>query len=254
MNRVLVRHETILALLLVVLIAVVGILNPNFFSFMNLLFLLKNSMVTLLFATGFLLILVIGGLDVSFAAVGVFSMYCALRIATGIDMEMGFLPVLMLAAGIGGSLGLLNGFLVTRLGVSSLIVTLGTMSLYRGALLFFVGTEYLRKLPAGVMEFSRSNIFRITAANGAKVGFHSSFLLVFLIIVTVGVFLRYSTVGRQAYAIGGDPEAAARAGFPVRRIEVGFYALAGFSGRDRRASVGNLYPRRQSVQHHRNRA
>lgn len=227
MKRYLLSHESILAMVIIALIAIVGILNPNFFSLINLLFLLKNSMVTLLFATGFFLILVIGGLDVSFAAVGVVSMYCALKIATGISMELGFVPVLIIAALIGALLGLINGLLVTRLKVSSLIVTLGTMSLYRGFLLFFVGTEYLRQLPEGVTDFARSNLFRITAANGAKVGFHSSFLLVAVIILLVALMLRYTVFGRQAFAVGADPEAAARAGFKVRRIEVVFYVIAG---------------------------
>ncbi|PSM16792.1 ABC transporter permease [Nitratireductor sp. StC3] len=227
MKALLLRHETVLLAVIVLLVAIVGSLNPNFFSLINLLFLMKNSMVMLVLSLGFFLILVIGGLDISFAAVAVTAMYITLKVATGIDMEMGFVPILIGAAAIGAALGFLNGVLVSWLGVSSLIVTLGTMSLYRGFLLFFFGTEYLRKLPEGVIEFSRSNLFQVTAANGAKVGFHSSFLLVALIALAVGLLLRFTVVGRQAFAMGADRVAAARAGFRVGRIEIGFYALAG---------------------------
>ncbi len=221
------KQEGVLALTILILVTLVSIINPAFFSFINLLFLFKNSVVTAIFAMGFLLILIIGGLDISFAAVGVVAMYVSLRIAIYFDMNMGYISIMMIAMFIGGFLGCINGFLVTRLQVSSLIVTLGTMSLYRGFLLFFIGTEYIRKLPQGVTDFSRSNIFKVTAANGAKVGFHSSLLLVLVIAILVAAILRYTILGRQAYAIGGDRESAFRAGISVRKIEWVFYIAAG---------------------------
>lgn len=227
MSRLFAHHETVLAMVILMIVFIVAAINPNFFSLVNLLFLLKNMMVTLLFATGFFLILVIGGLDVSFAAVGVVAMYCALKITTAVDMDMGFIPVFLGATAIGALLGALNGILVTALKAPSLIVTLGTMSFYRGFLLFFVGTEYLRNLPKGVVEFSRSNLFKITASNGAAVGFHTSFIFVALIIFAVALLLRHTVIGRQAFAVGADAEAAARAGFRVRRIEICLYTIAG---------------------------
>lgn len=221
------RHETILALIVLGLIVVVAAINPRFLSWVNMFFLLKNSAVMALFAIGFLLVLLIGGIDVSFAAVGVVAMYVALKLATAIDMAMPFLPILLMAAAIGTVLGMLNGFLVIRLKVSSLIVTLGTMSLFRGFLLFFVGTQYLRQLPSGVADFASSNLFTITAANGAKVGLHSSLLLVAVVALAVAALLRFTVFGRQTYAIGGDRTAAVRAGFPVARIEFLVFTLAG---------------------------
>ncbi len=227
LKNILSRQEGILALTILVFVIFVSIMNPNFLSFMNLFQLLKNSVIIATFSIGFLLILIIGGLDVSFAAVGVVAMYVSLKIATAIDMNMGYTSIMLIAMLIGGFLGSINGFLVTRLQVSSLIVTLGTMSLYRGFLLFFIGTEYIRKLPQGVTDFSRSNLFRITAANGAKVGFHSSLLLVLFIAIIVAFILRYTIFGRQAYAIGGDEEAALRAGISVKKITWLIYIAAG---------------------------
>jgi simple sugar transport system permease protein len=221
------RHETILALIIIALVIVVALINPRFLSWMNTFFVLKNSAVIALFAIGFLLVLLVGGIDVSFAAVGVVSMYLALKCAIWIDMEMAFLPILLMAAGIGTAMGMINGFLVIRLKVPSLIVTLGTMSLFRGFLLFFVGTQYLRQLPKGVNDFASSNLFTITAANGAKVGLHSSLLIVAAIALAVAALLRFTVLGRQIYAIGSDPIAAVRAGFPVARIEFIVFTLAG---------------------------
>lgn len=221
------RHETILALIIIALALAVSFANPAFFSWVNLFFLLKNSVVTALFAIGFLLVLITGGIDVSFAAVGVVAMYVTLKIATSIDMGMGIVSIMLLAAAIGALLGMINGVLVTRLKVSSLIVTLGTMSLFRGFLLFFIGTAYIRKLPSGISDFAGSNLFKVTAANGAQVGLHSSVLLVLIVALTVAAGLRYTVLGRQAYAIGGDPEAARRAGFSVTKIQIVVFTLAG---------------------------
>ncbi len=221
------RQEGVLAMTILILVFFVSIMNPAFFSFINLLFLFKNSVVIATFSIGFLLVLIIGGLDVSFAAVGVVAMYVSLKIATAIDMNMGYTSIMLIAMLIGGLLGCINGFLVTKLQVFSLIVTLGTMSLYRGFLLFFIGTEYIRKLPQGVTDFSRSNLFKVTAANGAKVGFHSSLLLVLFIALFVACILRYTIWGRQAYAIGGDKEAAYRAGISVKKITWLIYIIAG---------------------------
>src|SRR6516162_4513916 len=126
------RHEGIVLVTVILLAMVVGTINPKFFSFFNIFSLLKNSTIIGLFAVGFFLVLVVGGLDVSFTSVGVFAMYVTVKLALAFYSDAPFLVLFVVAALIGGTLGLLNGLLVTRLRAPSLIVTLGTMSLYRG--------------------------------------------------------------------------------------------------------------------------
>src|SRR5690606_26820280 len=134
------RHEMIVLAAVLLLALIVGLVNPAFFSFFNLFSLLKNSTVIGLFAIGFFIVLVIGGLDISFTAIGVVAMYGTVVIAKAWFNDAPIWMLLLVAAGIGGGLGLINGLLVVTLRVQSLIITLATASLFRGFLLYFVGT------------------------------------------------------------------------------------------------------------------
>jgi simple sugar transport system permease protein len=231
---IILRHEVLIFLVLVVLAVTVGAINPVFFSVFNIFSLLKNSTVIGLFAIGFFLVLVTGGLDVSFAAVGATAMYCTVKLAVAFFPGAPFVVLCAVSALIGVFLGLINGLLVTKLRAPSLIVTLGTLSLFRGFLLFFVGTDVVRLVPQSINDFARTNVMTATAANGAHIGLHAS--VVIFVAATAGIFLflRYTTLGRSLYAVGGNPVAARRMGMNVAAIEVFAYcaagALAGIAG------------------------
>jgi simple sugar transport system permease protein len=226
-SPILLRHEVIVLLALVLLVAAVGFVNPAFFTFFNVFSLLKNSTVIGLFAIGFFLVLVVGGLDVSFTAIGVFAMYATVKIAIALFPEAPFVVLCVVAAGIGALLGLINGVLVTQLRAPSLIVTLGTLSLYRGFLLTFIGTDSIRQVPDSMTAFARTNILTMTAENGARVGLHASVAVFVVAVIVVFAFLRYTTLGRSLYAVGGNPVAARRMGINVAAVETLAYCLAG---------------------------
>jgi simple sugar transport system permease protein len=227
MSQLLARHEIIIFLAVLLLVIVVGAVNPAFFSFFNMFSMLKNATVPGLFALGFFIVLVIGGLDVSFTAVGVVAMYSTVVLSKAFFPDVSIWLLFGVAALIGGLLGLINGLLVNWLKVSSLIITLGTMSLFRGFLLYFVGTDTIRQLPPAMVAFSRTNVLTMTAENGARVGLHAS-VAIFLVIAALVLFImRYTTVGRSLYAIGGNRVAAARMGINVPRLECLAYALSG---------------------------
>jgi simple sugar transport system permease protein len=221
------KHETVVLLAVLFLSAIVGLVNPGFFSFFNMFSLLKNSTVIGLFAIGFFLVLVVGGLDVSFAAIGIVAMYGTVKLALAFFPEAPFLVLFVIAALIGAFLGAFNGVLVTSFRAPSLIVTLGTLSLYRGFLLYFVGTETIRQVPKAMTEFNRANILTVTAENGAQVGLHASVAIFLAIVATTFVLLRYTTFGRSLYAVGGNPIAAQRMGINVAKIEAFAYCAAG---------------------------
>ncbi|MET3923937.1 ABC transporter permease [Devosia sp. 2618] len=225
--RLQLRQETMLLLVLVLLVAIVGIINPSFLTYFNLFSMLKSSTVVGLFAIGFFIVLIIGGLDVSFAAIAVVAMYGTVTLANALFPDLSIWLLFGIAALMGAGLGAINGLLVTWLKAPSLIITLGTTSLFRGFLLYFVGTDTIRKVPSGMVEFSRTNILTLTADNGAKVGLHVSVLMFLLIAALVFFVMRYTTVGRSLYAIGGNRVAAARMGINVQRIEILAYTTAG---------------------------
>ena len=221
------RHEAIVFVTVILLAIAVGTINAAFFSFFNIFSLLKNSTVIGLFAIGFFLVLVVGGLDVSFTSIGVLGMYGTVKLALALYPNAPFVPLFVAAALIGAALGLINGLLVTRLQAPSLIVTLGTLSLYRGFLLYFIGTNWIRDLPTAMVEFNRANVLVMTAENGAKVGLHISVAIFLGIVAIVFLVLRYTTFGRSLYAVGGNPVAARRMGINVVAVQTIAYGMAG---------------------------
>ena len=94
---VLFRHEMVVLIALVFLVVAVGMINPAFFTFFNVFSLLKNSTVIGLFAIGFFLVLVVGGLDVSFAAIGVVAMYGTVKLSIAFFPDAPFVVLCVVA-------------------------------------------------------------------------------------------------------------------------------------------------------------
>jgi simple sugar transport system permease protein len=227
MRRLLRRQEFWLALLLLVLGTGIGLANPAFWSLANLFDLCQSSTVMGLFALGVLVVLVSGGIDVSFAAIGAFSMYLTSKLLLALDFQ-GSAAVAFLAAGaIGLSLGLFNGIFIALFRLPTLIVTLGSASLFRGFLLAFIGTTIVNNLPPGMIRFSKLTLWERTLSDGTAVGLPASFLLLVAAALLVGFALRRTMLGRGIYAMGGNLVAAARAGFRIRRQQLFIYGLVG---------------------------
>ncbi len=227
MRRLLRRQELWLALLLLVLGMGIGLANPAFVSLANLFDLCQSSTVMGLFALGVLVVLISGGIDVSFAAIGAFSMYVTSKVLLALDFQGSAAPAFLLAGVIGLSLGLFNALFIAFFRLPTLIVTLGSASLFRGFLLAFIGTTIVNNLPEGMIRFSKRTLWERTLPDGTAVGLPSSFLLLVLAALLVSFLLRRTMLGRGIYALGGNPVAAERAGFRIRRQQLFIYGLVG---------------------------
>ncbi len=227
MRRLLRRQELWLALLLLVLGMGIGLANPAFVSLANLFDLCQSSTVMGLFALGVLVVLISGGIDVSFAAIGAFSMYVASKVLLALDFQGSAAPAFLLAGVIGLSLGLFNALFIAFFRLPTLIVTLGSASLFRGFLLAFIGTTIVNNLPEGMIRFSKRTLWERTLPDGTAVGLPSSFLLFVLAALLVSFLLQRTILGRGIYALGGNPVAAERAGFRIRRQQLFIYGLVG---------------------------
>lgn len=245
-SRAKVPHELILAVLLVGLALLIGLLNPAFFSRVHLYDLLKSSTVMGLFALGVLVIMISGGIDISFTAIAAFAMYTTSRWLVAVEYQGPVLLAFAVSAAIGLALGCLNALLVARFRLPPLIVTLGTASLVRGLLLAFIGTEILNQLPPGYVRFGRLNWFRETLPGGETIGLSPVFLLFLVAAVVVALFLRYTMVGRGLFALGGNPAAAERVGLNITALRlIGFGlagALAGLAGVAHATMMRNANP------------
>lgn len=226
-TRILMSPQSVVLIAALVFALAVGVVNPHFLSIATVIDLLRNSLVTAIFALGVMMVLASGGIDVSFPAIGVFAMYATTALVIGLDLEVPVALLFVLSAMIGAALGLLNGLLIGGLGLPTLIVTLGTLSLFRGALLTFVGTAYITNVPRNVIAFARTMIVRLENAMGQLVSLPLSFVVLVGVTVFVAFLMNLTKFGRAIYAIGGSEEGARRIGIKVGRTKVLIYVIVG---------------------------
>jgi simple sugar transport system permease protein len=220
------NNEGFLGLTIVVLIAVMSVVNGDFFTISTLFSILRNSLVEMVFALGVLIVIISGGIDVSFPVIGIFAGYTTIVLARDGDVDPGVLGVFAIAVVVGCLLGLVNGGLIARFKLPTLIVTLGTQGIFRGVLLAYVGSKYIADLPQSVAQLSTLDL--VTHQSGSSTSrLHVFVVPVVLLCVAVHWLLRRTMFGRGVYALGGDSESARRAGFPVTRLQLTIYVLVG---------------------------
>src|SRR5512139_2461055 len=166
MDRLLRRSEFLVAVTIIVLCLIIGLRNPIFFSIGYLFDLLRSSIVIGIFAMGVLIVLVSGGIDLSFMAIGIFALYSTVKLMKAFAPDAPIWPAFIVAGLIGLCLGLINGFFIAKFKLPTLIVTLGTMSMFQGFLLFVIGNNIIRDVPPALTAFARSAIVRVPLERG----------------------------------------------------------------------------------------
>ncbi|MDD7972807.1 ABC transporter permease [Roseinatronobacter alkalisoli] len=227
--------DVVIALILVAAMVFIGLINPAFWQLPNIFSLLKSNVVIGLMALGVLLIMISGGIDVSFTAFAVAAMYLVVRTMVALDFDGVIIPFLC-ATAIGALLGLMNAGIIHKFHMIPLIVTLGTASVVRGLVLGLVGTSNvnINQMPEALIEVGRANIVTLERANGTTFGLSAMIVVYIVIAISIHLILTRTMIGRSVYAYGADPEAAKRVGFKTGRTMIFVYctagALAGFAG------------------------
>lgn len=221
------RNETLLALVILAFCTVTTIVDPNFLSVPTLFDLLRNSIVIGIFAIGVLLVLISGGIDVSFTAIAAFALYTTTLILTKAGVAIPWYVAFLVAMAIGTALGLVNAVFIAGFRLPTLIVTLGTLTAIRGVLLTFVGSTLISNMPPGLRDFSRLFMIRGTTADGYFFTLPWAFAALAIVVVVTWFLLRHTMLGRSIFAIGGAPESARRIGINVRATQVFVYAYVG---------------------------
>lgn len=219
------NNEGVLALILVLLVVGVSIANPAFFSMSMAFQIARNAIVPLILALGVLLVIILGGIDVSFPAIAIFSAYTTVTVMTD-GGDFGLIVALVVAIGIGAALGAINGLLIARFRLPTLIVTLGTQTIFSGALIAYVGSRYITSLPPSMAAWSTSHLISQQTPQGMA-NLHVMVIPAVALALAVAWLLRRTMFGRSVYAIGGDIEGARRAGIRVRRTQVLVFVLVG---------------------------
>ncbi|MGI4747507.1 MAG: ABC transporter permease [Janthinobacterium lividum] len=235
LRQLLRRPEMAVALLALVSMLIIGLINPAFWDAANLFSLLRANVITGILALGVMIVMLSGGIDVSFPAFAIASMYLTIKAMIALPYDGVLLPFIM-ATAIGLTLGLINAVFVHGLRMIPLIVTLGTGTAVRGFLLGAVSPSQINidQMPPSLIAFGRTEIVHMTQGNGEPVGLSAMVLVYLALAFGVHMMLRYTLIGRSIYALGGGEEAARRAGFSVRGTTFFIYglagALAGFAG------------------------
>jgi rhamnose transport system permease protein len=211
------QRELSLVIVMVALGAFVFSQAPQFLSASNLSQVAIVAAIIAIAATGQALVVLTRNVDLSVdAMIGVvaFSVADMLRAHTlSLPVAMGY------GVALGLALGMVNGAIVSLFRVPAIVATLGTMSVYRGFTFFLAGGRQvsLSDLPPEYINIARANVFGIPV-----------YVVLAVIIVAVGsLVLQQTRLGRQVYAVGSNPEAAAILGIRSRFVEFLVFAVCG---------------------------
>lgn len=230
MTGLLSRNETLVAVVIVAFCVVGALADPGFLSIPTLMDLLRAGIVLGILAVGVLVVLISGGIDVSTASLAIFALYVTTLFAQNVAPELSWPLAFLIAMGVGALLGAVNGILIAGFGLPTLIVTLGTLSIFRGFLLTFVGSRLISNLPGGLRDFSRLMMIRGTNEDGSFYSLPWGFAFLVGVVVLTWFFLYRTILGRQIFAIGGSLESARRIGIPVRRVQFLVFVYVGALG------------------------
>ena len=227
-KKLLLRNETALIIAIVVLSLVIGIKSPEFFTLANLFDIFRSSFVQLIFALGVLIVIISGGIDISFPAVGIFAGYTAVVLLQRFEWnpENLLLPI-ALAIIIGTILGAINSIAIATFGIPTLIATLGTSGIFRGLMLTFIGSSFISDIPVALDKFATADLLKIQPDEGTLARLHVLIIPVAILTILVSLLLTRTMFGRSVYALGGGVEATRRLGISVKRTQSKIYMLVG---------------------------
>jgi rhamnose transport system permease protein len=214
--RVLARWETVLVIALIGLIVLGNALSPFFLTPGNFSNLITALMEVAIMALPMTLIIVAGEIDLSVESMaGLASAILGFLWAAGVPLWIG-IPAVLVVGVLGG---LLNGLLVARGGLPSLVVTLGTLALFRGLALIVLGPQGVSDFPPAFTQLGFGHV------PGTLIPWP---LVIFsALAILLGIVLHRTWVGRQVYAVGKNSGAARFSGVRVSRVRVGLFVLSG---------------------------
>lgn len=226
-GRIARRSEPYILAAIIVLSALIQVRSGQFFSGNNLVDLTRSLIVPALFSIACMMVIVSGGIDVSFTAIASLAMYVTDRILLSSDYSGNVILAYAISAGLGLLMGALNGFLIGFLKLPTLVVTLGTSSLFTG-IMFGAFSASASDVPPAIAMHGKETLFTATnAQTGLTSNMPSQVFILIGALIFVFFLLRYTMLGRGIYAIGGDEAAAERAGFNVRGIKMFLYCFVG---------------------------
>jgi rhamnose transport system permease protein len=213
---ILARWETLLVVAIAGLIVLGTYLSPFFLSAGNFANLIAALMEVAIMALPMTLIIVAGEIDLSVESMaGLASSLLGFLWAAGVPLVIA-IPLVLLVGALGG---LLNGLLVARGGLPSLVVTLGTLALFRGLALIILGPRGISNFPPAFTELGFGHV------PGTLIPW--PFVIFLGLAALLGIVLHRTWIGRQIYALGKNTGAARFSGVRVARVRTSLFVLSG---------------------------
>lgn len=203
---------------LVILCIIMACLSDNFFTWRNILTVLRQTSINAVIATGMTFAILIGGIDLSVGSVlAICGAVMANLIASGMDLILAILITLLL----GLAIGIVNGLLISKGRLQPFIATLGTMTLLRGFTLV-----YTQGKPIGTSGGTGSVIFG-KIGSGYIFGLPIPVYIMIIVFVIAYYILRHLRTGRYVYALGSNEEATIYSGVKTDKVKLFVYGASG---------------------------
>lgn len=214
-KRVMASWEVLLLGVAILIFIANSFASPYFLDAWNLSDATFNFTEKALIAFAMALLVIAGEIDLSVAAIIALA---STAMGYAVQMGVGTPGLVAIGIGVGLACGAFNGFLVAGLKLPSIVVTIGTMSLFRGISYMVLGDQAFGKYPADFAYFGQGYVFWV---------FSFEFLLFVVMAVIFAILLHATNFGRQVYVIGNNPFAARFSGIPVERVKFILFLLTG---------------------------
>ncbi|WP_375263630.1 ABC transporter permease [Palleronia sp.] len=223
MRKALLSPEGILLLLIAAVSVFLSVATPSFASIQNLFDLLNNQSVNIIFAVGLVVVLISGGIDISFSVAASVVQYVVVSLLLNFDGGNWAIAI-VLTCGTGIALGLLNALFIHRFRIVSIIVTIGTFNLFFGLLMYVSRGRSIYAIPDWL--YARITILSVELERGSA-NLYLPVLVMAVMVLATGLILARTGFGRQIYGFGSSPEAAKRSGVNVALIQAFAYGWLG---------------------------
>jgi simple sugar transport system permease protein len=227
------NRETLLGITILVLLVVISLLSPSFMTYTNIVNLLKSFTVLGIFSLGVILVIISGGVDVSFTAIAQVVQYAVVYLFLN-NMQGNVFLAFVLAIIMGTLMGLFNGYLIHRYKMPAIIITIATQNLFYGLMYVITKGQLIYVIPEYFWKISNTMLFKQVAPNGAVSGLSLTTVIWFALALVVALLLKFTVLGRSIYMMGGNPVAAQRIGVNSRNTTLFVYgsmgAIAGIGG------------------------
>ncbi|ABZ74839.1 Monosaccharide-transporting ATPase [Shewanella halifaxensis HAW-EB4] len=217
------QHEFYLSLLIALLILGLSVATEDFMTLGNIFDMTVSSAILGIMACGLFVVLIAGGIDISFPAIAAIGQYlmATFVLANGGNFAIAF----AIAALTGIALGMVNAVLVYKLKAPAIIITIAMLNVYFGLLIYFSNGEWLYGFPDWFMD--GVEVLRFTASDGYDYGLNLPMMTLLAVIALTSILMNKTRIGRQIYAMGGNSDAASRIGINGFGLNLFVYGYMG---------------------------